>query len=102
MLVGERRLSLGMLMHVKCTYVLCIILDYISSYLIVIYGHGHVLHCFCGFSKGSSLFSFQLCKIGTCFCVFLVSVTFWMSNGSNIFGTLFFQAKIPDENKNST
>jgi hypothetical protein len=42
MLEDEHRLSLGMLMHVKCIHDLCILLDHILSYLIVLYGLRHV------------------------------------------------------------
>jgi hypothetical protein len=58
MLEDEHRLSLGMLMHVKCIHEIFSLLGHISSYLIVLWGPELVCHWFQGFSKQSPIIWF--------------------------------------------
>jgi hypothetical protein len=91
----------GPLMHVKCIHDICSLLDRIPSYLIVLWGPGHVFHWFRQFSKQPPFILFEHYKADfLVFACFWLSRTFWTSNGPKLFATSFFR-EIEDREKNS-
>ena len=91
MLEDEHRLSLGMLMHVKCIHELCTLLAWLPTYLHLIYWYIHVLYWIMGILQWFP-FIWDLTLRGRkpCFSCFWCFSTQTHSKRTHIRGILFF------------